>query len=201
MSALRSARATRPPSASPPPLSTRLLGRRVVLRAPRPGDVPELRALLRANATHLSPWSPSRPAASWSSLVEVSRAVARERQEWRRGEAFVLLVALRERGQPLIGRVALTQVVRGGFQNASLGYWIARDRQSRGLGTEAVELALRLAFSQLGLHRVQAAVMPRNLASRRLLDKLGFRQEGLAHRYLQIAGRWEDHVLYALTSD
>ena len=182
------------------PLGSRLTGASIVLRPPRASDIPELRALLRANAEHLRPWSPTRPSNA-SSLVELSRAVSRERRLWRRDESYVLLIVAREAGEPLIGRVALTQVVRSAFQNAVLGYWVAGDRQSRGVASEAVVLAVDFALGALGLHRVQAAVMPRNVASRRVLQKAGFREEGLAARYLRIAGRWEDHVLYARTRD
>jgi [ribosomal protein S5]-alanine N-acetyltransferase len=99
----------------------------------------------------------------------------------------------------LIGKVGLSNVARGAWQNATLGYFIDRDRNGRGHGTEAVALACRFAFTVAGLHRVQAAVMPRNRGSARLLVKNGFRFEGLAIDYLRINGRWEDHHVYSLT--
>jgi len=92
-------------------------------------------------------------------------------------------------------------VLRGAFQNAYLGYWIDGERQGRGLTTEAVVAATSFAFEAAGLHRVQAAVMPRNLASQRVLEKAGYRREGVAERYLCIAGRWEDHQIFALTAE
>ena len=101
----------------------------------------------------------------------------------------------------LIGRVALGGVLLGAFQNAYLGYWIDADHQSRGLMTEAVGAATTFAFDTAGLHRIQAAVMPRNAASQRVLEKVGYRREGVALKYLCIAGRWEDHVLFAMTAD
>ncbi|MBI3725865.1 GNAT family N-acetyltransferase [bacterium] len=88
---------------------------------------------------------------------------------------------------------------RGPFRNAHLGYWIDREHQGRGLTTEAVRLLLAFAFGPLALHRVQAAVMPRNRASCRVLEKAGFRREGLARRYLMIDGKWRDHLIYAIT--
>jgi [ribosomal protein S5]-alanine N-acetyltransferase len=99
----------------------------------------------------------------------------------------------------LIGKVGLSNVARGAWQNATLGYFIDRERNGRGYGTEAVALACRFAFTAARLHRVQAAVMPRNRPSARLLVKNGFRFEGLAVNYLRINGRWEDHHVYALT--
>jgi [ribosomal protein S5]-alanine N-acetyltransferase len=104
-------------------------------------------------------------------------------------------------GDELIGRVSLSNVARGAWQNATLGYFIDRAHNGRGHGTEAVELACGFAFSEANLHRVQAAVMPPNRASARLLVKNGFRYEGLAVSYLWINGRWEDHHVYALTAE
>jgi ribosomal-protein-alanine N-acetyltransferase len=197
-----------------PPLATRLVTERLVLRAPRTTDVPELRRLLRANAVHLRPWSAApAPGEDPTSLTAVSRSVLRHRREWKRGQAFVFLVTTREDGQPgtsaenaphpggVIGRIALGGVLRGAFQNAYLGYWIDVAKQGLGLMPEAVRAATTFAFHRVGLHRVQAAVMPRNGRSMRVLEKVGYRREGLALRYLSIAGAWEDHVLFAVTAE
>jgi ribosomal-protein-alanine N-acetyltransferase len=195
-----------------PPLGTRLVTQRLVLRPPRTTDVPELRRVLRANAGHLRPWSAApAPGEDPTSLTAVSRSVLRHRREWKRGQAFVFLVTAREGGQleqdsqaaagGVIGRVALGGVLRGAFQNAYLGYWIDVAKQGLGLMPEAVEAATTFAFRGVGLHRVQAAVMPRNSRSLRVLEKVGYRREGLALRYLSIAGVWEDHVLFAVTAE
>ena len=101
----------------------------------------------------------------------------------------------------IVGRVTLGGVLRGAFQNAYLGYWIDKDHQGRGLMTEAVRATTAFAFSAAGLHRVQAAVMPQNAASVRVVEKVGYRREGMAERYLCIAGRWEDHALFAMTAE
>ncbi len=101
----------------------------------------------------------------------------------------------------LIGRVALANVVLGSWRNATLGYWIDQASNSRGHATEAVLLALAFAFDDLSLHRVQPAVMPRNTRSIRVVEKCGFRDEGLALRYLQINGVWEDHRIFAMTAE
>jgi [ribosomal protein S5]-alanine N-acetyltransferase len=100
----------------------------------------------------------------------------------------------------LAGYVALSQIFRGAFQNAYLGYAIDRERTGRGLATAAVAAALEHAW-KLDLHRVQANVVPDNAASRRVLEKNGFRYEGLALRYLHIGGRWADHAMYAITAE
>jgi ribosomal-protein-alanine N-acetyltransferase len=184
------------------PLSTRLVGGRVVLRPPRASDIPEMRALLRDNADHLRPWSPQPPRGTNPlSLTELSSGVASQRRDWRRDRGYALLITLRAPGDPIIGRVTLNGLMRGVFQNAYVGYWIAASMQGRGLTTEALALIVPFAFERAGLHRLQAAVMPHNLASRRVLEKRLFREEGLAKRYLAIAGKWEDHVLYALTRE
>jgi ribosomal-protein-alanine N-acetyltransferase len=185
-----------------PSLSTRLVTDRLVLRAPRTTDVPELRRTLRANAAHLRPWSAaSAPGEDPASLASVSRSVIRYRREWKRGQSFVLVLTPRENEARIVGRIALGGVLRGAFQNAYLGYWIDAELQGRGLMTEAVRATTGFAFSLARLHRVQAAVMPRNVASMRVLDKAGYRREGLAERYLCIAGAWEDHVLFATTAE
>jgi ribosomal-protein-alanine N-acetyltransferase len=185
-----------------PPLTTRIATERLVLRAPRTTDVPELRRVLRANSVHLKPWSVApAPGDDPSSLTSVSRAVLRHRREWKRGQAFVMMVTPAEREGRILGRIALGGILLGAFQNAYLGYWMDAEQQGRGLMTEAVRAATMFAFEVLGLHRVQAAVMPRNGASMRVLEKVGYRREGMAERYLCIAGAWEDHVLFALTAE
>jgi ribosomal-protein-alanine N-acetyltransferase len=175
---------------------------RLVLRPPRTGDVAEIRRLLRANHEHLSPWNPAPPPGEDpSSITEVSKAVLRHRRDWKVGSGFVFMVAEREAPSRLVGKIALSGVMRGAMYGAHLGYWMAADVQGRGLATEAIGEVLDFAFGAAGLHRIQAAIMPRNAKSLRVIAKLGFRREGYAERYLQIAGKWEDHVLFAMTRE
>ena len=101
----------------------------------------------------------------------------------------------------LVGRIQLSGISLGPFQNAYVGYFVSQRHNGRGYATEAVRQAVDSAFGPLELHRVQAAVMPRNAASIRVLEKAGFREEGFALRYLQIAGVWEDHKLFAVTRE
>jgi ribosomal-protein-alanine N-acetyltransferase len=188
--------------AGPPPPSTRILTERLVLRAPRPADVPALRGALRRNADHLRPWSAApAPGEDASSLTSVSRAILRHRRDWRTGAAYVLLLSPREDERRVIGRLALGGILRGVFQSAYLGYWIDAEMQGRGLVTEAVRAATSFALGPAGLHRVQAAVMPRNAPSLRVMEKVGYRREGLSERYLCIDGKWEDHVIFAVTAE
>jgi ribosomal-protein-alanine N-acetyltransferase len=195
-----------------PSLSSVLRTDRLEIRPPRAQDVGALRSLLRSNEEHLRPWSPLPPPGSNpTSLVSVAERVADERRKWRADVGYSFLVfSITQLGdfheRRLVGRVALSHVSRGAFQNAYLGYFVDGDEQSRGLTTEAVRAVVSFALGPveakgLGLHRIQAAVVPRNQRSRRVLAKAGFREEGLARRYLAIAGTWEDHVIYARTAE
>lgn len=184
------------------PLSTRLTTQRLVLRAARTGDVGELRALLRRNQAHLEPWNPApRAGEDPTSITEISNMVLRERREWKHGRAFAFMLAPREQPSRLVGKIALSGVMRGAMHGAHLGYWMDEDHQSKGLCTEGIRAVLDFAFGPAQLHRIQAAIMPRNSRSLRVIEKLGFRREGYAERYLHIAGNWEDHILFARTRE
>lgn len=185
-----------------PSLTTRLVTPRLVLRPPRTGDVAEIRRVMRANHEHLRPWNPAPPIGEDpSSITEVSKTVLRHRRDWKLGAGYVFMVAAREAPARFIGKIALNGVMRGAMYGAYLGYWMAADALCRGYATEGIRVVLDFAFGAAGLHRVQAAIMPRNERSLRVIEKVGFRREGLAERYLQIAGKWEDHVLFARTRE
>lgn len=182
-------------------LSVRIETPRLFMRAPVVADVPELRLLMRKNADHLRPVSPlARPGEDPTSLTELSNVVARQRREWRQDRGYSFVLTLKHPDRPIIGRLALNNVVRGVFQNAYLGYWIDASHQGRGLMTEAVRGLLGFAFETLKLHRVQIAIMPRNEKSLHVVRRLGIRREGKALAYLAIAGAWEDHELFAVTA-
>ncbi|WP_298251779.1 GNAT family N-acetyltransferase [uncultured Arthrobacter sp.] len=161
-------------------------------------DAAELAELLRRHRRFLAPWEPLREEGYFT--VAGQRAdidAVLMRQE--RGDA-VPLVILDDDGT-IAGRLTLNGLVRGPFQSCRMGYWLAEDRTGRGLATQAVQAAVSLAFSELGLHRVQAETLTSNAASRRVLARAGFEQYGLAPRYLQIAGVWQDHVMYQRLND
>jgi ribosomal-protein-alanine N-acetyltransferase len=183
------------------PLTTWLETPRLVLRPPERGDAPALRALTARNAEHLRPWSPA-PAPGRDPLApgELRAQIERQRDEWLQDRTYAFLLERRGTGA-LLGRMTISQVVRGPMQSANLGYWIDQDHQGDGLTTEAAREALRFAFGPLRLHRIQAGTLPHNEASQRVLARVGFRREGYAERYLQIAGRWQDHVLFAVTTE
>lgn len=104
-------------------------------------------------------------------------------------------------GGEFAGEINLNSVQRGPFQSCYIGYWIDEAKAGNGYTPEGVVVVMRYAFEELHLHRVQAAIVPRNAPSRRVVDKLELREEGLAKRYLEIAGVWEDHIRYAMTSE
>jgi ribosomal-protein-alanine N-acetyltransferase len=183
-----------------PPLTVRLVTGRLVLRPPRTRDVAELRRALRKNAEHLRPWMPKpRPGTDPTSITTLSKNVVSERKQWRQGQSFVFVVTKNERNAPILGRITIFNVARGALQSAHIGYWIDAEEQKRGFAREAVEAALGFAFGPLGLHRVQASIMPRNVASRRVVEAMGMRLEGLAERMIENAGVWEDHLIFAVT--
>ncbi len=147
------------------------------------------------NRQHLSPWEPLREAGFYSREHHeaLRNLLTRGRAD---GRQYMYAVFAGER---LAGRVGLSNLVRGVFQSADLGYLTDEQLCGRGIASRAVKLLLQIGFDELGLHRVQAAVIPRNQPSVRVLEKCGFRRIGLSARYLRINDRWEDHLLYAIT--
>lgn len=189
------------------PLSTRIDTERLSLRPLRPSDVRAVRAFQIDNEDHLRAWNPlPLPGESPRSMTWAARHVAAARRNWTSDRGYALAVFLRDatpRRTPadLVARVALNAIVRGNFQNAYLGYMIGAAHEGKGLAREAVAAACDFAFAAARLHRVQAAIMPHNERSLRLIRALGFRQEGAAERYLMIAGDWRDHLIFAVTAE
>ena len=170
-------------------------GKSVVLRAPASNDYSawaELRAFSRA---HLTPWEPvwSRDELVKSSYRRRLKSYARDLRD-DTGYAFFITDAASD---TLLGGITLSNVRRGAAQVATLGYWIGAPFAGQGKMREAVETILPFAFRVLMLHRVEAASMPSNAASLRVLEKAAFTREGLARQYLKINGVWEDHFLHA----
>jgi ribosomal-protein-alanine N-acetyltransferase len=168
----------------------------------RPFDADDAARLLDhrlANRAHLAPWEPLREEAYFtleSCLARIEEA--RELARTDRGYLFAVLASDESR---LLGCLNFANVVRGAFQACHLGYGIGAQEQGKGLMCEALDAGLAWAFGGLGLHRVMANYMPRNIRSARLLQRLGFRREGYAPEYLKIAGVWEDHILTAKLRD
>jgi ribosomal-protein-alanine N-acetyltransferase len=176
-----------------------LTGRRVTLRPLAVGDFPAWQEVRRRNADWLLKWEPKRvpgapdPVESRDAFAMRCGARQRERQLGT-GFAYGIFV-----GSAFAGEINLSIVQRGPFQSSYVGYWIDEACAGQGLMPEAVVCMCRSAFEDIGLHRVQISIIPRNTASRRVVEKLGIRDEGTAERYLEIAGVWEDHIRYAIT--
>lgn len=171
---------------------------RLVIRIPVVADAERIARFCVANRAHLAPWEPARPEAYFTPEFwreEIAR-LDRLREE-DRGVSFLFL----RRGTPhgeAVGRCSITNLVRGPFQAAHLGFAMAADAQGKGLMFEGLAEVVHYAFAELGLHRLMANYRPENVRSARLLERLGFRVEGLAKDYLRIDGEWRDHVLTAL---
>ena len=147
------------------------------------------------NRRQLAPWEPARPEAYHSEEAWQQRIIEFEREAT--AGASVRFVAVDLDGIEIIGTCNFSNIVRGAFQACHLGYSIAEKHQGVGLMTEILAVTIKHVFDELGLHRIMANYMPENVASARVLEKLGFEQEGYAKSYLLIAGQWRDHVLTA----
>jgi [ribosomal protein S5]-alanine N-acetyltransferase len=163
-------------------------------------DAVEWSRIRLANEDWLRPWEPS-GALTWEARHTPAAYRAMRRVLGQRARMGTSLpFAIRVEGR-LAGQVTIDNVVRGALRSGYLGYWIDRSVAGRGMASLAVALVCDHAFGPVGLHRVQADIRPENLPSQRLVERLGFRQEGLLRRYLDIDGDWRDHLSYALLAE
>ena len=174
-------------------------GENVYLRYPRVADFFAWSRLRSESREFLVPWEPS-----WAT-DELSKGAFRRRlkkyqRETRLDSAYAFFV-FRTEDNALLGGCTLSNVRRGVTQCCALGYWVGERFARQGYMFDAVRALVPFIFKTLGLHRIEAACLPSNDPSRSLLAKAGFREEGLARRYLQINGEWQDHVLFALLAD
>ncbi|MGX5735542.1 GNAT family N-acetyltransferase [Bosea thiooxidans] len=183
---------------SEPPSRPLIRTRNLYLRAPQANDYSAWAMLRMESREFLTPWEPS-----WNE-DDLTRASFRLRtkraaREIATDEAYSLFI-FEAHSETLLGGLTLGLIRRGVAQACTLGYWMGKRHAGRGHMTEAVRGAVRFAFSDLALHRVEAACLPNNEPSRRLLERVGFQREGLARAYLKINGVWADHLLYAILS-
>lgn len=176
----------------------------VLLRPPRTGDYPAWSTLRDVSRDYLQPWEPTWPD------DDLTRAAYRRRltiyaREMELGNAWPFFVFATPggdlNGERLVGAVTLSNIRRGVAETGTLGYWVGRPHAGRGHATAAVRAVAGHAFDRLKLHRLEASCLPTNAASRRVLEKAGFRQEGQARAYLKINGQWADHLLFGLLSE
>lgn len=174
----------------------RVVGDGVMLRQPVNEDFEAWAALRSRSRAFLEPWEPI-----WQEDDLTRRAfrqrVKRAQEEADADEAYAFFI-FRAQDQALVGGVTLGLVRRGVAQACTMGYWIGEPFAGQGLMTRAVRSVTAHAFADLRLRRIEAACLPVNERSRRLLERVGFQREGYAREYLCINGSWQDHLLYAL---
>jgi len=185
--------------ARPSNVGLRLYGRRVVLRPLVAQDFNGWSEVRRRNGEWLTQWEPMRlthhPDPETNREVFAARCGARERERLAGTQyAFGIFV-----DGAFAGEINLNNVVRGAFQSATIGYWIDKSRAGRSLMSEAVVVLAQYAFEEMRLHRLEICIIPRNVNSRRVMEKLDIRTEGIAERFLEINGVWEDHIRYGIT--
>ena len=154
------------------------------------------------NRAFLSEWNPI-PPAEFYTLAYHQERLRNEINVMKEGRLVRFWIFKREdaRFTTAIGNLAFNNIVRGAFQSCHLGYQLDQREVNQGFMTEALQRAITFAFDDMQLHRIEANVMPRNLRSSRVLEKLGFVEEGLARNYLKINGVWEDHIHYVMLND
>ncbi len=176
-----------------------LEGEKVFLRVPFAGDYREWAALRGESRSFLERWEPR-----WSP-DELERSawrhrIGRYREDYAQGTAIAFFIFERGSGK-LSGGITLGNIRHGVSQSGHIGYWIGERYAGRGMMTDAVKVLARFSFDTLRLHRIEAACIPDNARSIRVLEKAGFRREGLLRSYLRINGLWQDHYLYARITD
>jgi ribosomal-protein-alanine N-acetyltransferase len=174
-------------------------GEKVRLRTPRIDDFEEWRTLREQSREFLIPWEPS-----WHTeeLARYSyRLRLRYQQKLMAEDAAFAFFIFSAAPEILLGGITLSNIRRGVAQCATLGYWIGAPHARKGYMTDAVKALRAHAFSELSLHRLEAACLPSNMASIGLLERTGFDREGFAKSYLKINGRWEDHILWSCRRD
>ena len=179
--------------------SVSILTARLSLRLPEHRDFREWAKLRHQSRAFLSPWEPI-----WAA-DHLSRASFTNRVYWsqravKNGNAVPLFVFHKEAGQ-LVGAITLDNIRRGPSQVGTIGYWVGQQYARQGFMSEAIIAMVAHAFGALDLSRVESACLPDNVASRGVLEKAGFKYEGVAQSYIQINGRWRNHVLYAALRD
>ena len=182
---------------SEPPPS--IAGDGVMLRPPQMTDFAEWAALRETSRDFLTPWEPTWPADDLTRSA-FRRRIRRYGEDLRTDQGYAFLI-MRRSDDVLVGGLTLANIRRGVAQAGSLGYWMGEPFVRRGHMTDAVRAVAPFAFGALALHRLEAACIPNNTASSRLLAKCGFVREGMAREYLCINGKWQDHLLFARLRD
>ena len=186
---------------------TMLSADRVVLRRAQDGDWPAYANVRQASRAFLEPWEPTWPPDALS-RTSFTHRVRRYAEDWQKDSGYSFIIFERHddsnfgrSDDTLIGGIGVTNIRRGVAQAGTLGYWMGSTYAGRGLMGEALGAVLEFCFTELALHRVEAACLPHNERSKSLLKRHGFDQEGYAEKYLMISGEWRDHLLFGLRSE
>jgi len=177
-----------------------LLEAPVILRPVRVSDARIWREIRVRNASWLRPWEPSNPETPLhrSSIGPYVAMVRTMRREARQGQALPWVVTY---GGQFAGQLTVGSIIWGSARSGQIGYWIDESFAGRGITPTALAMAVDHCFHVVGLHRLEASIRPENAASRRVVEKLGFREEGVRVRQLHINGAWRDHICYAITAE
>jgi [ribosomal protein S5]-alanine N-acetyltransferase len=176
-----------------------ITGPGVSLRVPQSADYAEWAALRETSRAFLTPWEPTWPVDDLTRSA-FRRRVKRYAEDLRSDLAYAFLI-FRNDDNAMVGGLTLANIRRGVAQAGSIGYWTGAPFASQGYMTAAMRALVPFCFGTLRLHRLEAACIPGNMASIRLLEKTGFTQEGYARSYLCINGKWQDHLLFAQVKD
>lgn len=172
---------------------------RIYIRRTELEDASMLLDLRVRNRAFLKPYEPNFSDAHYT-LAGQQEILEKAQANWDTDAGYALGIFL-ARTHQLIGRVSLSNVVRGAWESCTMGYFLDEPFNGQGLMTEALFHAVQFAFGTIALHRIQAAVMPWNVGSIRVLEKVGFRYEGFAEHYLKLNGVWQDHNVYSITTE
>lgn len=166
---------------------------RLILRILRPKDAGLVLDYTTRNKDFLKEWETDRPD-DYYTLGHQKSLLKRDYRRFQEGQMLRLWIFRKDDPSKVIGTIALDNIIRGPFLSCFLGYRLDRDNINQGYTTEALGELIRIAFEDMGLHRLEANIMPRNLRSLRVVEKLGFVDEGLSRDYLKINEKWEDHI-------
>ncbi len=169
--------------------------KKVELRAPHYSDFDQWRAIREKSKTFLERWEPKRGSEFFKRNAFNNR-VRWARKSSKAGQAYQFFIF--DKFQTLLGSITIENIRKGPSNAATLGYWLGKEHTGKGFMREAIWVIIDFAFYKLNISRLEAATLPENGASRGLLEKVGFKYEGVGQSYLQINGRWRNHVLYGL---
>lgn len=177
----------------------KLIGNKIFIRPFKDTDAEALLELHLRNSEFFQKYSPSHDN-EYYTLDSKRNFISNSIKQWKKGSEYSFGIYIKDK-EILVGDISLFHILRGPLQKCLIGYSLDKEFNGKGYSTEAVSLAVRFAFDELKLHRIEAGVMLNNFGSMRVLERSGFHKEGLAQKDVKINGRWEDHQIFAIISD